>query len=335
MRALVTGSAGFIGFHLAGRLLALGHEVVGVDALTPYYDVSLKRKRHELLTRNGRFRAVTAALEDMAALQNAYGDGFDVVVHLAAQAGVRYSLEAPASYVTSNLVGTHNLLELMRARPPRHALIASTSSVYGANQATPFREVDPADHPLSFYAATKKGMEAMTHAYSHLFAMPTTVLRFFTVYGPWGRPDMALFRFVAAICAGRPIDIYGEGRMARDFTYIDDIVEALVRLLPCVPPLPGGGPTRSLIDSLSPQAPWRVVNIGAGRPQPLLDFVGAIEAATGRSAARRYVRGPAGDVPTTWADTSLLHELTRYSPATELAAGVSAFVDWYRATYPT
>jgi UDP-glucuronate 4-epimerase len=331
MRVLVTGSAGFIGFHLAHRLLKGGDEVVGVDGFTPYYDPSLKVARQAKLEQHAGFRGHRFLLEDSDALQKIYGDGFDAVYHFAAQAGVRYSLENPRAYIDANLIGTYNLLEVMRQKPPRHALLASTSSVYGANVQVPFFETDRADHPLSLYAATKKSTEEMAHAYSHLFAIPTTMLRFFTVYGPWGRPDMALFKFVAAILAGQPIDIYNYGKMRRDFTFIDDLVEAMVRLLPVIPPAPQAQSQAPIAgDSLSPQAPWRVVNIGAGKPTDLEDFVAAIEATLGRKARRNNMPMQKGDVPVTFANTDLLFGLTGYRPATSVREGVPAFVAWYR-----
>ena len=331
MRALVTGSAGFIGFHLARRLLEAGHEVAGIDGFTPYYDPGLKRARHDFLGRFEKFHPHEFALEDFAAVKRVYAEGFDVVFHFAAQAGVRYSLENPRAYVDANMVGTFNLLEAMREAPPRHALLASTSSVYGANQSMPFFETDRADHPLTLYAATKKATEEMAHAYSHLFAIPTTMLRFFTVYGPWGRPDMALFKFVAALLADEPIDVYNRGDMRRDFTYIDDLCEAMLRLAPVVPPSPAGRDAPIPGDSLSPQAAWRVVNIGAGRPVGLEDFIIAIENASGIKARRNYMPMQKGDVPVTFANTDLLFELTGYRPATPLETGVAAFLDWYRA----
>ena len=272
-------------------------------------------------------------LEDFAEFQRAYGDGFDIVYHFAAQAGVRYSLENPRAYVDANLVGTFNLLELMRANPPRHALLASTSSVYGANAKIPFFETDRADHPLTLYAASKKANEHMAHSYSHLFAIPTTMLRFFTVYGPWGRPDMALFKFVAAILEGRPIELYNHGKMRRDFTYIDDLIEAMLRLLHNAPPTPGSVHGAIAGDSLSPVAPWRAVNIGAGRPVELEDFVAAVEAALGQKAERKLLAMQSGDVPATFANTDLLEGLTGYRPSTPVSIGVPAFVAWYRERY--
>ena len=334
MRILVTGSAGFIGFHTARRLLDDGHEVVGIDGFTPYYDRTLKLRRHEILTQNPAYRGHDILLEDASALKQVYGKGFDAVYHFAAQAGVRYSLENPRAYVDANLIGAYNLLEAMRHAPPGHALMASTSSVYGANAKVPFRENDRADHPLTFYAATKKANEEMAHAYSHLFKIPITMLRFFTVYGPWGRPDMALFKFAAALFEGRPIDVYNHGNMKRDFTFIADLVEAMIRLQGQTPPSPDvRSPSASALDSLSPAAPWRVVNIGAQSPVALMDFVAAIEAATGRRAACNFMDMQQGDVPITFANTELLFQLTGFRPQTSLAEGVSSFIAWYRAYF--
>lgn len=332
MRILVTGSAGFIGFHLAQRLLADGHTVVGFDGMTDYYDVRLKRARLALLERSDAFRNHLGMLEDGAALEAAWADCRpEIVLHLAAQAGVRYSLEQPRAYVDSNLVGTFNLLEMARRMPPRHLLIASTSSVYGGNETLPYGETDRTDFPMSLYAATKKAGEAMSHSYAHLWRIPTTCFRFFTVYGPWGRPDMALFKFVDAIEAGRPIDVYGEGRMSRDFTYVDDLVEGIVRLMECIPVI--GQPVDEAEDSLSPVAPWRVVNIGGGGPVGLMAFIAAIEASLGRKAQLNLLPLQPGDVHDTSARNGLLATLTGHVPSTPIAAGVAAFVEWYRNSY--
>ena len=331
MRFLITGSAGFIGFHLANRLLADGHVVAGVDGLTPYYDVKLKEARHALLSRSNRFTAHIAMLEDEERLVEIVAAAKpDVIFHLAAQAGVRYSLENPRAYVDSNVTGTFKLLEVVRRNPVRHFIFASTSSIYGANQKMPFAETDPTDHPMTLYAATKKAGELMAHNYAHLWNIPVTAVRFFTVYGPWGRPDMALFKFVDAIVNGRPIELYGEGRMSRDFTYIDDLVEAMVRLVPCVPAQSAFGETIPG-DSLSPVAPFRVVNIGGGAPVPLLDFVAAIETVLGQKAKRDLLPMQPGDVPTTFASADLLERLTGYRPAMGIAEGIGKFVEWYRA----
>jgi UDP-glucuronate 4-epimerase len=328
MRVLVTGAAGFIGFHLSRRLLAQGYDVDGFDGMTPYYDVRLKQARWAELERSPRFRGRVAMLEDAAALAGFAEPRPDVVVHLAAQAGVRYSLENPRAYVDANLVGTYNVLEL--ARGVRHLLLASTSSVYGANAAMPFRETDRTDHPLTLYAATKKASEDMAHSYAHLWKTPTTAFRFFTVYGPWGRPDMALFKFVAATLKGEPVEVYGHGEMKRDFTYVDDLVEAVVRLIDRPPR--EGEPVGD-VDSLSPAAPYRTVNIGGGQPVGLMPFIAAIERALGRPIEKRMLPMQKGDVPATWAAPDLLRALTGYVPSTDVDAGVRAFVAWYRGLY--
>ena len=337
-RALVTGSAGFIGFHQSLRLLDEGWEVMGLDAMTDYYDPRLKRRRRALLEERAGYAHVEDRLETPGLL-----DGLmarhrpEIVIHLAAQAGVRYSIEEPRSYVTANLLGTFELLEAARAHPPAHLLLASTSSVYGANTRMPYAETDRADHPLSFYAATKKSTEAMAHSYAHLFEIPVTMFRFFTVYGPWGRPDMALFKFVRAIREGRPIDVYNEGRMKRDFTYVDDLVEGVSRLIGRVPPGPDGRNAAPAIpgDSLSPVAPWRVVNIGLSRPVELTAFIDTIEDALQRKAERRLLPMQPGDVRETWADTDLLHALVGTIRETPLEKGVSEFVRWYVDVYET
>jgi UDP-glucuronate 4-epimerase len=327
MRILVTGAAGFIGFHLARRLLADGHEVTGVDGMTPYYDPALKRARLAQLTSHNGFSFEQVMLQDMAELTAAFEQAApEVVVHLAAQAGVRYSLENPRAYVDANLVGTFNVLELAKAAKVRHLLLASTSSVYGASEKRPFDELDRADYPLTLYAASKKAGELMSHSYAHLWDMPTTAFRFFTVYGPWGRPDMAPWRFAEAIDAGRPIEVYGTD-IWRDFTYVEDLVEAIVRLIPLAPQK--GAPVGPM-DSLSPVAPWRVVNIGRGEPVKLTDLIEAIEAALGRKAERRQLPMQAGDVPLTFAGAELLDALTGYRPSTSLTEGAAAFCAWLR-----
>ncbi len=332
MRFLITGTAGFVGFHLAKRLLADGHVVQGVDGMTSYYDVELKKKRHALLAQSNRFTAHTLMLEDEARLASVVAEAkADIIVHLAAQAGVRYSIENPRAYLNSNLVGTFNVLELVRKHKPQHFMLASTSSIYGANREMPFHEADRTDHPLTLYAATKKSCELMAHSYAHLFQIPTTAIRFFTVYGPWGRPDMALFKFVDAILKDRPIDIFGEGKMSRDFTYIEDLVEAMVRLTKIVPEK--NTTQTDAGDSISPAAPYRVVNVGRGKPVDLLDFIAAIEQKLGKTAKRNLLPMQPGDVADTFASADLLEKLTGYRPATTVETGVGAFVDWYKEYY--
>ncbi|KQV43799.1 MULTISPECIES: NAD-dependent epimerase [unclassified Rhizobium] len=330
MRYLITGTAGFIGFHLAKRLLDEGHFVVGFDGMTQYYDVSLKEKRHAILSRSNGFKPVIGMLEDADALKRAADLAEpQIIIHLAAQAGVRYSLENPKAYVDANLTGSWNMLQLAREVAPQHLMLASTSSVYGANEKIPFAETDRADEPMTLYAATKKSMELMAHSYAHLYKVPTTAFRFFTVYGPWGRPDMALFKFVDAILNDKPIEIYGEGRMSRDFTYIDDIVEGIVRLSAVAPDEVNRITTPGVEDTLSRQAPFRVVNIGGGEPVELMRFVEIVETAVGKPAIRNMLPMQQGDVPRTYASPALLNALTGFTPAISVEDGVRKFVDWY------
>jgi UDP-glucuronate 4-epimerase len=330
MRFLITGTAGFIGFHLARRLLDDGHEVTGFDGMTDYYDVRLKEARAAQLVRRNGYQHATGMLEDRTALdQAAERSTPEVIVHLAAQAGVRYSIEAPRTYVDSNLTGSWNVLELARELKPRHLLLGSTSSIYGANREVPFSERHKADEPLNLYAATKKGMEAMGWSYANLFGVPTTTLRFFTVYGPWGRPDMALFKFASAILEGRPIDVYGHGEMARDFTYVDDLVEALARLIPVVP----DESNRVAGDTLSEGVPARVVNIANGSPVALMRFIEMVESSLGRKAELNLMPIQPGEMQQTFGDASLLRALTGYAPKTSIEDGVAAFVEWYREFY--
>jgi UDP-glucuronate 4-epimerase len=328
--ALVTGAAGFIGYHVSAALLDAGWRVVGVDSLNPYYDVSLKQARLARLARSEPFRNVTGHVEAPGLLARLFAEETPaLVVHLAAQAGVRYSLEAPREYLDANVRGTFELLDAARAHPPAHMLIASSSSVYGANTEMPYGERDRTDLPMSLYAATKKATEGLAHSHAHLYGLPATLFRFFTVYGPWGRPDMAYFKFTRAILRGDPIDVYNHGKMRRDFTYIDDLVAALMALAD-VPP--GKSPV-SEKDSLSPVAPWRVVNIGNNAPQELGDFIAAIEAAAGHRARKNMLPMQPGDVPATWADTDLLRDLIGFHPQTPMQEGVKTFVDWYRDYY--
>ena len=333
-KVLITGTAGFIGFHLAQHLLAEGFEVHGFDGMTDYYDVNLKRRRHQMLLQHPRFGATEGLLEEDDMLRSV-AETFlpEIIVHLAAQAGVRYSLENPRAYIDSNIVGTFNVMEAARKLSVEHLLMASTSSVYGANEEMPFTELERTETPLTIYAATKKANENMGHAYAHLWTLPTTMFRFFTVYGPWGRPDLALFKFVDAILEDRPIDIYNHGDMYRDFTYVGDLVHA-IRLLIDTPPVRPA--TRDEIpagDSLSPVAPWRVVNIGNSEKVRLLDFIEAIEDKLGKRAQRNYLPMQLGDVPATWADATLLQQLTGYRPQTDYREGIANFVAWFRDYY--
>jgi UDP-glucuronate 4-epimerase len=329
LRVLVTGAAGFIGFHVCRALLAQGADVLGIDNFSEYYDPALKEARAGILCREPRFTLVRGSIEDMAAFRAAWtGFAPEIVIHLAAQAGVRYSIDHPESYVGPNLIGTFNLLELARRHPARHLLAASTSSVYGANTELPFAEDQCTRTPMSLYAATKGAAELMGHSYAHLFGIPTTFFRFFTVYGPWGRPDMALFKFTRAILEGEPIHVYNQGAMVRDFTFIDDLVAAILRLVDAVP---GTEPVEG--DSLSPVAPYRIVNIGGGQPVQLMDYIAELERALGRTAVRNYLPMQAGDVPATAASLDLLHALTGVAPATPLAEGIARFVEWYRQFY--
>lgn len=329
-KILITGTAGFIGFHLAKLLLAEGFRVHGFDGMTDYYDVALKQRRHQMLLQHPGFSTTEGMLEDQQ-LFDKMADEFapDVIIHLAAQAGVRYSLENPRAYLDSNVIGTFNVMEAARRLQVKHLMIASTSSVYGANEDMPFDENEKADTQLTIYAATKKAGESMGHAYAHLWDLPTTMFRFFTVYGPWGRPDMALFKFVDAIIDGRPIDIYNQGNMYRDFTYVEDLVRGIRLLMDAIPERSADGqvPTG---DSLSPVAPYRVVNIGNSEKVRLLDFIEAIEDCLGQKAIRNYMPMQMGDVPATWANAELLKTLTGYRPETKTGDGIAKFVEWFR-----
>lgn len=332
-RALVTGAAGFIGFHLSKRLLADGYQVIGVDNLNDYYDPSIKQARLDILTADSRFTFMRADLADMAPLEEIFRDtSIDVVVNLAAQAGVRYSLTNPQAYVESNLVGFVNILECCRHHGVKHLVFASSSSVYGANTNMPFSVHHNVDHPVSLYAASKKSNELMAHTYSHLFGLPCTGLRFFTVYGPWGRPDMALFLFTKAILADKPIDVFNHGKMRRDFTYIDDIVEGVVRVMQKVPDAnpdwSGDAP-----DPGSSYARYKIYNIGNNQPVELMDFIKAIEKAIGKKAIKNFMDLQPGDVPATYADVDDLIDDVGFKPSTPIEVGIGKFVEWYRGYY--
>jgi UDP-glucuronate 4-epimerase len=334
-KLLVTGAAGFIGYHVAKRLLERGDEVVGLDNLNNYYDVSLKQARLAQLVGHPNFRFVRMELADRPGIADLFAaEGFAKVIHLAAQAGVRYSLENPHAYVDSNLVGFVNILEGCRHSGVQHLVFASSSSVYGANTRMPFSTHHNVDHPVSLYAATKKANELMAHTYSHLYRLPTTGLRFFTVYGPWGRPDMALFLFTRAILAGRPIDVYNFGKMRRDFTYIDDIVEGVIRVTDRVatpnPEWSGDNP-----DPGTSAAPYRNYNIGNNQPVELLHLIETLEKALGRKAEKNLLPLQPGDVPATFADLDDLVRDVGFKPATSIEEGVRRFVEWYRGYYRT
>lgn len=330
-KVLITGTAGFIGHHLAKLLLSEGFRVHGYDGMTDYYDVTLKQKRHQMLLQNEAFSATEGMLEDETLLWSV-AEEFkpDVIVHLAAQAGVRYSLENPRAYLDSNVIGTFNVMEAARKLEVKHLLMASTSSVYGANEEMPFVETEKTETPLTIYAATKKANEGMGHAYAHLWNLPTTMFRFFTVYGTWGRPDLALYKFVDAMLDDRPIDIYNNGDMYRDFTYVDDLVRGIMLLIDAVPERPAKREDIPEWDSLSPVAPFRVVNIGNSEKVRLLDFIDAIEDALGIKAERNYMGMQTGDVPATWANAELLKNLTGYCPETDFREGIARFVAWFR-----
>lgn len=332
MKYLVTGAAGFIGFHVSQRLLAAGHQVVGIDNLNDYYDISLKQARLDQLS-SVNFQFVKMDLADTPAMEALFAEQkFDRVIHLAAQAGVRYSLENPHAYAQANLVGHLNVLEGCRHNKVQHLLYASSSSVYGLNRKMPFSTNDSVDHPVSLYAATKKANELMSHTYSHLYGLPTTGLRFFTVYGPWGRPDMALFKFTKAMLEGKSIDVYNFGKMKRDFTYIDDIVEAIIRLQDVIPE-PSSEWTVETGSPATSSAPYRVYNIGNSSPVELMDYITALEEAIGVKAEKNMMPMQPGDVLETSAETQPLYDLVGFRPQTSVKDGVKNFVDWYRAFY--
>ncbi|WHF36688.1 NAD-dependent epimerase [Aeromonas salmonicida] len=333
MKYLVTGAAGFIGTAVAKRLCGQGHQVVGLDNLNNYYDVSLKKARLEQLADQSLFSFQQLDLADREAIVTLFkSEQFDRVIHLAAQAGVRYSLENPFAYADSNLVGHLAILEGCRHNGVKHLVYASSSSVYGMNGKMPFATTDAVDHPVSLYAASKKANELMAHTYSHLYGIPTTGLRFFTVYGPWGRPDMALFKFTKAMLAGQPIDVYNNGQLSRDFTYIDDIVEGILRIADVVPVANPDWQSEKGTPADS-SAPYRIFNIGNGSPVKLMDFIVALEKALGIEAIKNMLPMQAGDVYATWADTEDFFEATGYRPVMSVEKGVQAFVEWYKNYY--
>lgn len=333
MKVMVTGSAGFIGSALSLRLLARGDEVVGIDNLNDYYDIELKQARLARTRDHDRYQDVRVDIDDRVAVAEVFAQHEpNRVVNLAAQAGVRYSIENPMAYVDTNLTGFANILEGCRHYGAEHLVYASSSSVYGANTTMPFSVHDNVDHPLSLYAASKKANELMAHTYSHLYGLPTTGLRFFTVYGPWGRPDMALFKFTRAILAGEPIDVFNFGKHRRDFTYIDDIVEGVLRVLDRVPE-PNPAWTGENPDSATSLAPYRLYNIGNNQPVELMDYIGTLERCLGREAKKNMLPLQAGDVPDTYADVKDLVRDTGYKPETPVEVGISRFVDWYRSYY--
>ncbi|ELX8380008.1 NAD-dependent epimerase [Providencia vermicola] len=331
MKYLVTGSAGFIGFRLCQRLLDSGHEVVGIDNMNAYYDQGLKQSRLHILEHYPHFRFIPLDITDREkVVVLCTQEDFDRVIHLAAQAGVRYSLQNPFAYADSNLNGHLAILEGCRQANVKHLVYASSSSVYGISNQTPFSTDMPTDHPVSLYAATKKANELMAHSYSHLYQLPTTGLRFFTVYGPWGRPDMALFKFTKAILAGEPIDVYNNGNLSRDFTFIDDIVEGVIRISDIIPQ---ADPENGSLSPAQSRAPYRLYNIGNGQPVQLTDFIAALEKSLGKKAIKNFLPMQAGDVYTTWADTEDLFKVTGYRPQVSIEQGVQAFVDWYQSYY--
>jgi UDP-glucuronate 4-epimerase len=329
---LVTGTAGFIGFHLTRRLLADGHRVLGLDNVNDYYSPTLKRDRLQQIPKSDRFHFLEADLVDRDAIDRLFVEPIDAVAHLAAQAGVRYSIENPQAYIQSNIVGFTNILEACRHHQTKHLVYASSSSVYGATGQAPFSEHRPADHPVSLYAATKRSNELMAHTYSHLYGLPTTGLRFFTVYGPWGRPDMALFLFTDAILQGKPIKVFNHGKMQRDFTYVDDIVEGIVRVIHH-PPSADPAWDRSLADPATSYAPHRVYNIGNSNPVELMDFIEILERAIGKPAIKEMLPFQPGDVPATHADMTDLERDVDFRPRTTLVDGIQQFVAWYRQYY--
>tara|TARA_B100000780_G_C21080069_1_gene434872 strand:+ start:283 stop:1284 length:1002 start_codon:yes stop_codon:yes gene_type:complete len=332
MKIFITGSSGFIGFHLSKKLLDKGHTVLGFDSMNNYYDVKLKKARYQILKKYKKFSFTKGKIENQKTLSNSIIKFQPkIIIHLAAQAGVRYSIEKPRVYLDSNIIGTYNVIELAKKVNVKHLLIASSSSVYGANKKLPFKEVDKTETQLSIYAATKKSTESIAHSYSNIWKMPITMLRFFTVYGPWGRPDMALFKFTKGIIDKKKIDIYNQGKMYRDFTYIDDIIDGIIGLINKAPNLKQLGKIKN--DSLSTIAPFRILNIGNTHKVYLLDFINAIEKQLGAKAIRNYMSMQKGDVKMTLSDTYLLKRITGYKPKTNYKTGIRKFLKWYLDYY--
>lgn len=336
--ALITGSAGFIGYHVAKLLLDEGWRVIGLDCLSEYYDVSLKKSREAILLQHSSYRSIHKKLEEPGVLNKLFKEESpEIVIHLAAQAGVRFSIDNRKPFLESNILGTFELLEAAQEHPPEHLLFASTSSVYGANEDLPYRETHKADYQISFYAASKKSTEVIAHSYSHIYKLPITMFRFFTVYGPWGRPDMALFKFTNAILKGEKIDVYNNGNMRRDFTYIDDLVTGIRLLMDVKPNSPQASKIKNTrrADTDSSVAPFRIINIGNSKAKKLIDFISLLEKSLGRKAKKNFMPIQTGDVPTTWADTSALEKLTGFRPNTDISIGISNFVEWYKEYYKT
>ena len=332
MKIIVTGSSGFIGFHVSKKLLGSGNKVHGIDSMNNYYDVNLKKARLAILTKYKNFSFSKAKIENSKDLDKAFKKFKPaVVIHLAAQAGVRYSIEKPRVYLDSNIIGTYNIIEIAKRLNVKHLIMASSSSVYGANKRIPFKEVDKTETQMSVYAATKKSNESMAHAYSNIWRIPITMVRFFTVYGPWGRPDMALFKFTRGILNNKKIDVYNNGKMYRDFTYIDDIVNGINLLISKVPSTKQLGKYKN--DSLSPIAPFRILNIGNTKKVLLLDFIKEIEKVLGKKAKKNYMPLQKGDVKQTLSNTNLLKKITNYNPKTNFKTGIKSFLDWYLEYY--
>ncbi len=331
---LITGSAGFIGFHSSLKFLEEGWKVIGVDYLTNYYDVNLKKNRNAILREHKNYVFIKGNIEKRTLLNDIFTTYKpSIIIHLAAQAGVRYSIDHPDSYTSTNLIGSHNILEVARNHSCEHLLMASTSSVYGGNKKLPYSENDKTENPMSYYAATKKAMEVMSHSYSHLFNIPITCFRFFTVYGPWGRPDMALFKFTKAILESQPIDIYNHGKMSRDFTFIEDLTEAIFLLAQNRPQHVTLKNENKSLAGLSSIAPWRAVNIGNSKPSELLAFIDALEISLGMKARKNFLDIQPGDVPSTFADTKLLKDITGFIPSTSIEKGINEFVSWYKSYF--